>query len=183
MTATQSVLLLATILLAIGGVLLTKGAATLVGRLPRHRLAGIILTCLCVAWAGWTLTIHPIDFLAFLTPGKILIGCIILTPLICIYLDNLLFARALGGILMLWPMPVILLTRDYLTTWRLVPITIGYISLTAGMFFVFHPWIFRCICETLAENRKIRFITAWSFILAGLLCFIATNLFGKVLGQ
>lgn len=183
MSATAAVLTLAILLIAVGGAMLPTGAAKVIAKVPRARGAAIVLTCLCMAWATWTLYVHPIDFLNFLTPTKLILGGLILTPLICIYLDNLLFARALGGIMMLWPMPVILLTRDYLTTWRLVPITLGYISLTLGMIIVFHPWTFRCACEAVAEDSKKRLTVAALLILAGVLCAIATLCFGKVLGQ
>ena len=183
MSATAAVFLLAIILFALGAALLPARSATVLAKVPRARGAAIALTCLCMAWATWTLYVHPIDFLSFLTPTTLIVGGLILTPLICIYLDNLLFARALGGIMMLWPMPVILLTRDYLTTWRLVPITLGYISLTLGMIIVFHPWTFSCACEALAEDPKKRLNVAALLLLAGLLCGVAPLFFGKVLGQ
>ena len=183
MSAEFKVLILAGVLLLCGIALLLPKAQDAVAKLPRHRLGGIVLTCLAMAWACWTLTIHPIDFLAFLSPTKILIGGLILTPLICIFLENLLCARALGGIMMLWPMPVILATRDYVSCLRLIPITIGYISLTLGMIAVFHPWTVRVVCEYLSENKHVRLLLAFAFILASMLCVIAMCSFGKVVGQ
>jgi hypothetical protein len=183
MTAVTAVVLLATILLGLGTTLCLPKAPTWVHKLPRARLLGALLTALCTAWAAWTLYLHPVDFLAFLTPGRLLVGSILLTVLLILFLENLLCARAIGGIMMLWPMPVILLTRDFLTTWRLVPITIGYISLTLGMIIIFHPWTLRRACEMIAESKPIRLATAAFFLLASVLCFAAVNFFGKVLGQ
>lgn len=183
MTASAAVLLLATILLGFGATLCLPQATCWVRKLPRARLLGALLTAFCTAWAGWTLHLHPVDFLAFLTPGRLLIGSILLAVLLILFLENLLCARAIGGIMMLWPMPVILLTRDLITTWRLIPISIGYISLTLGMIIVFHPWTLRRACETIAEHKSIRLATAGLFILASVLCFAAVNFFGKVLGQ
>ena len=96
MSATAAVFLLAIILFALGAALLPARSATVLAKVPRARGAAIALTCLCMAWATWTLYVHPIDFLSFLTPTTLIVGGLILTPLICIYLDNLLFARALG---------------------------------------------------------------------------------------
>jgi hypothetical protein len=183
MTAEVAILTLAVVLLLLGGALFLPKAETALLKLPRHRIAGVTLTLLCMTWTYLTLRMHPIDFLAFLTPTKLLVACVVLTPLICIFLDNLLCARAIGGLMMLWPMPVILLTRDFLTTWRLVPITIGYISLTLGMIIIFHPWTLRRACEMIAESKPIRLATAAFFLLASVLCFAAVNFFGKVLGQ
>lgn len=183
MSAEFKVLCLAGALLLTGIALLLPTAQKAVAQFPRHRLGGIVLTCIAMAGACWALTVHPIDFLAFLSPTKILIGGLILTPLICIFLENLLCARALGGILMLWPMPVILATRDYVSALRLIPITIGYISLTLGMIAVFHPWTVRVVCEYLSENKHVRLLVAISLILASMLCVIALCSFGKVVGQ
>lgn len=183
MSAELSVSLLAILLLLIGGALILPQAEGSLLKLPRHKLAGILLTALCMGWTCWTLLHHPIDFLAFLTPTKIVIGGLILTPLICLFLDNLLCARALGGLMMLWPMPIILATRDYVTTLRLIPITLGYISLTLGMVAVFHPWTVRMTCERLSEYRTLRLTVAAVLLLAGVLCFISVCSFGKVVGQ
>lgn len=183
MTAALSVFILAVILLALGIIFLLPGADHWIKATPRNQIGGIVLTVLCMTWMGYALYFHPIDFLAFLTPTRVLIGCIILTPLICIFLNNLLCARAIGGLMMLWPMPIILLTRDYVTMWRLIPITIGYISLTCGMFIVFHPWILRIVCEHLAEQRNMRMMTALLFLLAGIFCLATITQFGKVIGQ
>jgi hypothetical protein len=183
MPAEIQVILLAIGLLVVGGLLLLPLAEKGILTVPRHKIAGIILTTLAMAWTCWTLYIHPVDFLAFLTPMKLLLIGIIVTPLICIYLDNLLCARAIGGILMLWPMPIILATRDFVTMWRLIPITIGYLSLTFGMVAVFHPWSVRILCERLSEYRVFRLTFAMVLIFAGILCLLATCSFGKVVGQ
>ena len=183
MTAEVAILTLAVVLLLLGGALFLPKAETALLKLPRHRIAGVTLTLLCMTWTYLTLRMHPIDFLAFLTPTKLLVACVVLTPLICIFLDNLLCARAIGGLMMLWPMPVILLTRDYVTTLRLIPITLGYISLTLGMIAVFHPWTVRVTCERLSEYRTLRLAVAALLTLVGVLCIIAALSLGKVVGQ
>lgn len=183
MSAEFQVILLAIVLIAIGGALLLPQAQKGLLHVARHKIAGIVLTLLAMAWTCWTLYIHPVDFLAFLTPGKLILIGLIVTPLICLFLDNLLCARALGGLMMLWPMPIILATRDFVTPWRLVPITLGYISLTFGMVAVFHPWTVRILCERLSERHSLRQISAAGFILAGFLCIFAACTFGKVVGQ
>jgi hypothetical protein len=183
MSAEFQVILLGILLIAIGGALLLPQAQQGLLRVPRHKIAGILLTAIAMTWTCWSLYVHPVDFLAFLTPGKLVLIGLIVTPLICLFLDNLLCARALGGLMMLWPMPIILATRDFVTPWRLVPITLGYLSLTFGMVAVFHPWTVRILCERLSEHRTLRLISAAGFMLAGFLCLFATCTFGKVVGQ
>ena len=83
---------------------------------------------------------------------------------------------------MLWPMPVILVVRDFETGWRLVPIVLGYVSLTFGMFVVFYPWIFRVGSEFLAEHTALRRGVAFGgLVLSGMLLIVALCL-GKVVG-
>lgn len=183
MTAHLGVSLLAVLLLLCGAFCLLPCAPKAILRFPRSRIGGILLTCVCMTWVTVSLYYHPIDFLAFITPTRLFISGILLTSAICIFLQNLLCARAFGGLLMLWPMPIILLTRDYLTAWRLIPITIGYISLTLGMFAAFHPWRVRIASEILAEKQPLRTAFAVALITAGTLCLIALTQFEKVVGQ
>lgn len=158
-------------------------AAKQVGKVPRARALGIALSTLCWAWVGLELWHHPVDLLAFLTPVRLLVLtglCTVLTPIL---LHNLLCARAIGGLCMLWPMPVILAVRDQITLWRLVPVLLGYASLTLGMFLVFYPWLLRVICDRLAEHASLRRLAcALCFAAAALVCFALCAL-GKVVGQ
>lgn len=183
MSAHLGVTLLATLLTLSGFACFWEISSKVIKALPRHLICGILLTVICVAWCCHELILRPIDFLAFLTPTRVIIGGLIFIPLICIYLNNLLCARALGGFMMLWPMPIILLTRDYVTPWRLVPITVGYISLTLGMIAVFHPWTVRIVCDKLSEKAKYRIAFAILLVTAGVLCFITVTQLDKVVGQ
>lgn len=164
------------------GLFLPKATAW-VRALPRARITGAVLSSVCWLWAGVWLWQHPIDFLAFLTPPVVVVGTVVCALLSLVLLQNLLCARAIGGLLMLWPMPVIVAVRDQLTNWRLVPISIGYVSLTLGMFIVFYPWIFRVGCEKVAEDRRIRQGLAWGLLAAAGATLVAMALLGKVVGE
>lgn len=178
--------LVAALALALAGwgcFLLAPASAGAVRALPRARVPGMALSLLCWVWVAAELLAHPIDFLAFLTPTRIVVGAIVCVPLTWVLLGNLLCARAIGGLLMLWPMPVILAVRDQVTLWRLVPVSIGYLSLTFGMCVVFYPWILRVACERLAGRPVLRRVVAAAFVAAGALAACAACALGKVVGE
>lgn len=163
--------------------LLLPASGEHVRRLPRAKFLGIALSTLCWAWVGIGLWRHPVDLLAFLTPGRLLcltVLCAVLSPVL---LNNLLCARAIGGLLMLWPMPIILAVRDQVTLWRLVPVVIGYASLTSGMFVVFYPWLLRVVCNWLADHPRLRQSAAVLLLSAAMLTLVTLCTLGKVVGQ
>lgn len=174
---------LAVALLACGGFLLHPASPRLVGKLPRAYAVGVVLSAICWIWVMAQLLLFPIDFLAFLTPMRVIVGGIACMVLTWLLLDNLLCARAIGGLLMLWPMPVILAVREQVTLWREVPVVVGYLSLTFGMTVVFYPWIFRKLCELVVKYVVLRRILAWSFVVLGLLTVCTLIALGEVIGE
>lgn len=177
------VAVLALALLACGGSLLHPASARLLGELPRAYAVGVVLSAICWIWVMAQLLLFPIDFLAFLTPMRVIVGGIACMVLTWVLLDNLLCARAIGGLLMLWPMPVILAVREQVTLWREVPVAVGYLSLTLGMIVVFYPWVFRKGCEVVAKYACLRRILAWSFLVLGLLTVCTLVALGEVIGE
>ncbi len=171
------------LLLALGGAYLFSPHATKsLVRLPRERLLGMVLSTLCWGWIAAELTLHPIDMIPF-SATTILAICAICVPLSWVLLENLLCARAIGGLMMLWPMPVILAVREFVTPWRLVPVSIGYVSLTLGMIIVFHPWTFRVFCDKVVKHDTLRKGLATGMIILAILSGIAVCAFGKVVGE
>lgn len=155
--------------LALGGVLLSPWGRRLVGRFSRHALTGYILSAIAWLWVGLELYFRPVDLLAFVSPGKTLCLALALIPASWFLLSNLLPVRALGGLFMLWPMPVILAVRSDPSLWRLVPVVLGYIHLCFGMIFVFHPWTLRVICDRLVERPRVLQVVGLFYVLAGFL--------------
>ncbi len=159
-----------------------QGSAELVKRLPRAKVLGYVLSTLCWSWVAWELIVHPIDMIPF-SSRTILIIALLGVPLTWTLLSNLLCARALGGLMMLWPMPVFLVVREQVTLWRLVPVVAGYVSLIAGMITVFYPWTFRVVCDKVAANVKVRYGFAGGFVLLAGLAGITLVMLGKVVGE
>ncbi len=173
---------LAAIMAALALFLALPWTAPLIQKLPRAKYLGIVLSAVCWAWVVIELTCHPIDMIPFSTRTIQIIG-IFCIPFSWVLLRNLLCARAVGGLMMLWPMPVFLAVREQVTLWRLVPVVIGYISLIAGMITVFHPWTFRVVCDTITTSSKVRKGFVVGFALAAVLSVVCLFKLGKVLGE
>ncbi len=180
--ARWSVAALACVTAALSLYLFSPYAVRTIRKLPRAKLLGIVLSTLCWTWVAAELTLHPIDMIPF-SERTILIICTLCVPLSWTLLQNLLCARAIGGLMMLWPMPVFLVVREQVTLWRLVPVVVGYLSLIAGMITVFYPWTFRVACDKLATRPHLRHGVAVTFAVIALLSLICLFALGKVVGE
>lgn len=135
--------------------------------LPTDKTAGAILTTIAWIWAAITLNAYPVDFLAFVQGPLTFIIAIICIPLSIFLMPDQLASRALSALYMLYPMPMILATRDAETAWRLLPITLGYISLTFGMVIMFYPWHLRRLIFWVADRRGAMLASGLLSLLTG----------------
>ncbi len=170
-------------LLALAALLAAPQAPAGLRAFPRARAVGGVLTALAWAWAAAELILHSVDFLAFLTPAMTVVVAVICVPLSWTLLANLLSVRGLGALMMLWPMPVILAVREDVSAWRLLPVSVGYLSLTLGMVLVFHPWTGRALCEGLAARPLTRRAVAAVLGLLGILTGVGAFILGKAVGE
>jgi len=120
----------------------------------RNRILGIILTLIAWVWAGHALWVLPIDFI---TPYRKYIPYLVLVcaPLTCISMANLLPCRALGAILVLYPYTLLITARSHTSDWRLVIITIAYISIIKGIILILYPWKMRQCIEWTKDKPLI----------------------------
>lgn len=113
-----------------------------IGAFPRHRLAGIILTV--IALVG---SVYALQTLALggLEPWKKRAFYLIPVAaiLICVYLDELLAVRALGGLLLLLPSPWLFFARWSDSPWSYLPRILAYVFVIVGMYWVATPYRFR----------------------------------------
>jgi hypothetical protein len=111
-------------------------------RFPRHRVAGWILTAIALWWSA--LLLLGMD-MGFLNAYKKLIY--LLAPLafflIAFYMENLLAARALGGLLLLVPALMIDVARFDPSQFRYVLLVLAYVMVFKGMALVASPYLFR----------------------------------------
>jgi hypothetical protein len=141
--------------LGVSILVLPEKAARALQALPRHQIAGYVLTSVAWIWAGYALWSMDLDLI---NPYKrylpiIVAACI---PLTCWWMENLLACRAIGAILTLFPYELLHVARVHPSPWRLVIVTLAYICIVKGMFLILYPWHLR---------RAIVFVTArpWLF--------------------
>ncbi len=143
---------------------------------PRNQIAGCILSAIAWAWAAFAVKEMGLDFmmpymkyLPFLT-----IGLIALT---WIFLKELLTSRAIAGILMLFPMPLILSMRADPSAFRLIPITFSYIMAVLGMDIMLYPWHHRnALFWLAADTRRLRCVAPVFLTLSALFFVTATQI-------
>jgi len=121
---------------------------------PRSLWPGRILLAVDMVWAAYAITtLHLGMFdagkvhLYWLAPVFIIIGCL--------YLDEMLSVRALGGLLLLVAGPVLNVARWNPSNWRLVVTVIAYIWILIGLAFLLEPWWFRRLTQPMLHNDRI----------------------------
>jgi hypothetical protein len=169
---------LVTVAWAAGGALLALAAPLLgaparvrlwAGRFPRNALAARVLTAVCVMWAAWLLAEMP---MGALDAYKRLLY--VLAPLtywlVVVYLDELLAARALGGLLMLIPGPMLGAARWHPSAARLVIVVLAYGLAVAGVALMLAPFRLRRWTAALARTDARCRIAGGVLAALGLLC-------------
>ncbi len=145
-------------------------------RFPRNVNAGRVLATAALAWALWMLLNAQINWV---NEHRRLVY--ILAPaawfLVMFFMDELLAPRALGGIMLLAPMPILDAAFLESSPKRLVMVILAYLLAIAGMVLVWSPYMFRkTAARCLATTGQHR---AWSgALLLGGLALIALGLSG-----
>ena len=148
-----------------------KLAQKILKAFPRNKLAGWILTTVTLVWAAYLLNLTPLgkfdvikDYLLIATPVAI--------GLIIYFMDELLAARALGGLLILLPAPMLTATRTSDSPLRLIIVIIAYIMVIAGIIFILNPYKLRNLFAKLLGADSSTRIVGLSGAIIGLLLII-----------
>lgn len=159
---------------------LPRTVANCLNHYPRNRILGIALNCWAWLWAAYV--VHEMQpailgpFLSYVP--VILIGCAIGT---CVWMSDLLACRATAGLLMLFPMPLILAVRAADTDWRLLPVSFGYISAIIGMDVMLYPWHLRDLSFWFAKRTwRLNLLSIALLLLAITFIFAGRALVGFV---
>ena len=127
-------------------------AARALAAFPRNLWVGRALAAVALAWSAWLAWDMPMGFvdaykqwLYVLTPVAYL--------LVIWLMDEMLAARAFGGLLLLVAEPVLAAARQPgLSNWRLTLVVLVYVWVVAGMALVLGPYWFRKTAEVLCRS-------------------------------
>ncbi len=119
---------------------------------PRSRVPGWLLAALDLSWFGWLLYHEPLwQFFDYVRPWLWLLIPVIII-LVCIFMDELLAPRALGGLLLLVAGPILDAARFHPSLWRYIPIVLAYLWIIAGIAFVLTPYRARRFFEFITRT-------------------------------
>ena len=107
---------------------------------PRSRVPAYLLAALDLAWFGWLLYHEPLwQFFDVVRPWLVLLVPLVVI-LVCVFMDELLAARAFGGLLLLVGGPILDTARWHPSAWRYVLIVLAYVWIIGGIIFVLNPY-------------------------------------------
>ena len=124
------------------GLLAPERAKTWLAAFPRNKWAGWLLTGIVLAWSAWLVTQMPLGRFDSYKPLLYAIGPIVFV-LIVLFMDELLAARALGGLFLLIPSPLLDAARPHESDWRLAIAVLAYGFVIVGIILVLCPYMFR----------------------------------------
>ena len=172
--------------LLLGAILLVKGLFILCARsqatqlakgFSRHVWTGRVLATGAWAWAGWALYTMPLELLQPIRQWIPLLT-VIAIPLSWYWMADLLSCRAVGGLLVLFPCPLLLAVRENLSPLRLALVIFAYLAIVVGMTLILYPYFLRrWIDWTVARPARLQIAGALSaalgafFVVLGLLVF------------
>lgn len=119
--------------------------------LPRHMPTAWVLTAVDLLWVAWLINETNLGRFDYLKPSLYLVAPLSFFLLIN-FLDELLAVRALGGLLLLLPHPVLTIARWHESDARLVIAGLAYVWIVAGMALVMSPHLFRRTVNRLLPN-------------------------------
>lgn len=144
---------------------------------PRSRLSAGLLTAVDLIWVGWIIFHAHLGRFEHLKP-LVWIATPIAFVLLFVFMDDLLAPRAAGGFLLLLANPILAMTRQHPSSWRLVMVTVAYVGIVLGMVLVLAPWhIHRLIGGVAGTERRARLVGAAGLVLAVFLGVLAATVY------
>lgn len=108
----------------------------------RCKIPAYVLTTIVLLWSTIWLYIMSLGFLNMIRP-LLPILFVVATVLTCVYCKELLMCRAIGGLLVLIPTPLLSAAAWHPSLWRYVMLVFAYAIVIEGMFITGMPWILR----------------------------------------
>ena len=122
---------------------------------PRSRLAGAILTTVDLVWVELIIRHASLGRFEHLRPLLYLMVGPVLFVLILLLMRELLAPRALGGLFLLIPAPILAQTRFCDSPYRYVVIALAYILVIKGIILALSPYQFRKKAEIITGSSGI----------------------------
>ncbi|MBL7114923.1 MAG: hypothetical protein ISS35_04090 [Kiritimatiellae bacterium] len=119
----------------------------------RNRIAGWVITAIGIAWAAWLLWHMPLGRFESLKSMLFLLAPVTYI-LVLMSMSELLAARALGGLFVLLPTPILTAARWHSSPLRLVMIVIAYIIAIKGLTLVLSPYMLNKWSARLVRTPK-----------------------------
>ena len=136
---------------------------------PRNKWAGRILALGGLIWTEYLFLTIPLGQFERARPGLCIMVPVALV-LIVKFMDDLLAPRALGGLLLLIPAPLLSVARWHESPWRLVIVVVAYVMVIKGIVLVLSPYMFRRAVDFgLRSDCACR---AWGVVGLALSCLI-----------
>jgi len=136
---------------------------------PRSRIAGIVLATVDLGWSAWWVLHMPLGSFERYKPLVYFAAPVVWFAVVFL-MDELLASRALGGLFLLLPAPMLSAARWHPSPWRLVVVVLAYLMVIKGMALTLSPWLFRKSAEIwLSTDRRCRLVGAAGLVLAALL--------------
>ncbi len=130
-----------------------ESAQKIVRAFSRNTAAAWALVVIDVVWSAWLVYNEPMprfeqykSWLFLITPALIL--------MIVFLMDELLAARALGGLLLLAATPVLTAARFNDASWRIFMAVVGYAMVITGIVLVLSPFRLRKTVDWLSASRS-----------------------------
>lgn len=142
------------------------------GAFPRNAVAAWILTAITLAWSAALLYSSPMiagiqwaqSLTVVLAPVAFVLGVLLL--------DELLAARALGGLLVLIPRTILDSAYIHDSPWKLAMTLLAYIMVVAGIILILSPFRFRHAAEVLMRNNVRSRLTGSIGVIVGIIAVV-----------
>lgn len=142
---------------------------------PRNIQAGRILAAIDIALVAYLLLSEKF---AWVDAHRLLV--FLAAPaaflLVIFFMDELLAARALGGLFLLAPFWILKAAFEHPSSGRLLMTCFAYLLVVKGMVLVWSPYLFRKHLQLVNANNSLRFIS----LLAGSLLGLAMIVMGLI---
>jgi len=160
-----------------GMALLPRGMAVWVGAFPRHVWAGRILVAVDIIWSAWLLM--QMGF-TWVDAHQILVYVAVPAAyvLVILFVDDLLAARALGGFMLLVPLPILESAFVHPAASRLIMTSFAYLLVIFGIVLVWSPFKWRQWTERWINRLPVtRAVGGAGMMVGALMLFLAWRIY------